>query len=218
MRRQCAIRLDRYGREDVEVVSLSGYVPADKLWGGERVTINLSTREDATFRGQPRLAAREVASLFAGESLDNDFVMASASHWERSANVGKVLKNVLTLEAGRRAGNIAREVVEAQAEIPPEHPRFKELLELGQNRYARARDEVKEMMRSVLVQNEGIKTSRADFTPEVWKDFDDCATIFFDNLVELFRRGRQLNSREASVEEIHDFLRREVFEAPRDHG
>ncbi len=209
-------RLDRYGRSDIEVVSLSGYVPADKLWMGERVTINLSSREDPANRGRPVPAVGTIASLIAGESSENDFVQASTSHWERSANVGKVAKNVVTLGMGLRAGRIAREVVEAQAEIAPEHPRYRELLDLGNSRYQGAREEFRQMMRNLLIQNEGIKASRADFTPEVWKDFEDCSTIYFSNLVELFRRARALNTREASPEHLKDFLKAEVFEAPRD--
>jgi len=209
-------RLDRFGRSDVEVVSLSGYVPADKLWMGEGVMINLSSREDGANRGRPVGAVGEIARLIAGESSGNDFVQASTSHWERSANVGKVAKNVVTLGMGLRAGRIAREVVEAQAEFSPEHPRYRELLDLGLSRYTTAREEFRQMMRNLLIQNEGIKASRADFTPEVWKDFEDCSTIFFPNLVELFRRARALNTREARPEQVRDFLKTEVFEAPRD--
>lgn len=209
-------RLDRYGRSDVEVVSLSGYVPADKLWSGERVQISLSAREDEAALGMPREAARLVARLLAGESLSNDYVSATLSHWERSSNVGKVLKNVFTLEAGWQAGRIARDVVEAQAEIDPDSPRYLELLELGRARYGEARESIKAMMRQVLIQNEGVKPQRADYKPEVWMDFDECATIYFDNLVELFRSAREMSIREASADDIRALLKNEVFEAPRD--
>ncbi|MFO1462449.1 MAG: hypothetical protein U1F66_01625 [bacterium] len=209
-------RLDRYGRSDVEVVSLSGYVPADKLWMGERVAINLSTREDPEQRGQPRSAAFEIARLLAGESRENDFVEASVSHWERSANVGKVAKNVFTLMAGLRAGRIARRVADDQVGLGERDPRLLELRNGGLGEYNQALSEIKEMMKSVLVQNEGIRFAKANYNNEVWVDFSECATVYFDNLVELFRRARQFNAREATVAEARDFLRQHVFEAPRD--
>ncbi|MBZ0173105.1 MAG: hypothetical protein K8E66_12035, partial [Phycisphaerales bacterium] len=56
----------------------------------------------------------------------------------------------------------------------------------------------------------------ADYKPEVWMDFDECATIYFDNLVELFRRASRMNIREASADDVHALLKNEVFEAPRD--
>jgi len=209
-------RLDRHGRGDVEIVSLSGYVPADKLWSGERVSVSLSTREDEANPGAPREAARIVGRMLAGDTLSNDYVTVTLSHWERSSNVGKVLKNVFTLEAGWRAGRIAREVVEAQQGLAPDNPRYRELLDLGRGRYAEAREQIKDMMRSVLLNNEGMKPRVADYKPEVWMDFDECATIYFDNLVELFRRARRMHIREASADDIHNGLKTEVFEAPRD--
>ncbi|MDL1872780.1 hypothetical protein FBR05_11350 [Deltaproteobacteria bacterium PRO3] len=209
-------RLDRHGRGDVEIVSLSGYVPADKLWSGERVSISLSAREDEANPGAPREAARLVARLLAGDTMSNDYVTATLSHWERSSNVGKVLKNVFTLEAGWRAGRIAREVVEAQQGLASDSPRYRELQDLGRGRYAEAREHIKDMMRSVLLNNEGVKPRVADYKPEVWMDFDECATIYFDNLVELFRRARRMSIREASADDIHNLLKTEVFEAPRD--
>ncbi len=209
-------RLDRHGRGDVEIVSLSGYVPADKLWSGERVSISLSAREDEANPGSPREAARIVGRMLAGDTLSNDYVTATLSHWERSSNVGKVLKNVFTLEAGWRAGRIAREVVEAQQGIGSDNPRHRELLDLGRGRYAEAREQIKDMMRSVLLNNEGMKPRVADYKPEVWMDYDECATIYFDNLVELFRRARRMSIREASADDVHGLLKDEIFEAPRD--
>lgn len=209
-------RLDAFGRDDVEVVSLSGYVPADKLWTGERVMVRLSTREVQRDANVPREAASLVARLLAGESGRNPYVVAETSHWEVSANVGKVLKNIFTMDAGWRAGRIAREVVEAQVDLPADHPRYRELFELGRSRYEEALKETRRMMVGMLVRNEGIKESRADFTPEVWRDIDDCATIYFENLVALFRRVRQRDWREASAESVNKLLSEQIFNAPRE--
>ncbi len=209
-------RLNQYGRDDVEIVSMGGYIPADMLWNGVQVRINLSTREDPARKSRPRHAATEVAQLFAGENQANDFVEASVSHWDHSNNLGKVAKNVFTLLMGYRAGEIARQIAEEQAKLRPEDPRHEELRDIGEGRYSRARKEIQAMMRGLLIVNEGIDPAKANYNREVNEDFEECSKIFFDNAVEVFRRARTLKLSNATPDEVRGFLKDNVFDAPRD--
>ncbi|HKX12716.1 MAG TPA: hypothetical protein VJP40_06155, partial [bacterium] len=212
-------RLARYGRDDVEIVSMAGYIPGDKLWRGEHVEVNLSTREDMTRKGNPRPAAELVARLLSGgsgPSFKGDYLSATVSHWDRSNNLGKVAKNVFTLMVGYEAGRIAREVVEQQSGVDRSNPRWSEVFDLGHNRYVRSKAEVWNMMQGLLVNNEGIKPLRALYNTAVFNDFDSCATIEFDNLVRVVRAAEELPIVGASPSDLHKFLEENVF-SPRQH-
>lgn len=207
-------RLSRYGRDDVEIVSVAGYIPGDKLWRGEHVEVNLSTREDPTRAGSPRHAADMVARLLtgsAGRTYESDQVTATISHWDHSNNLGKVLKNVFTLMVGYRAALTAREVVTQQAGLPSSDRRYAEALELGHSRYIRGREEVWEMMQGILTNNEGIKPSRARYNQAVYQDFDSCSRIEFETLVNVIRRAGEFRVTEAAPGDVTDFLQRNIF-------
>ncbi len=212
-------RLNRYGRDDVEIVSMAGYIPGDKLWRGEHVEVNLSTREDLARKGNPRPAAALAARLLSGASgptFTGDYLSATVSHWDHSNNLGKVGKNVFTLMVGYEAGRIAREVVQQQSQVERSSPRWNEIFELGHSRYARSRTEVWNMMQGLLVNNEGIKPLRARYNPAVYNDFDSCSTIEFDNLVKAARSAEELPIDGAAPADIHKFLQDNVF-SPRQH-
>ncbi len=208
-------RFRRFGRDDLEIVSTPGFIPADKVWNGELVKMNFSTREDEASPGNPGQAAFDAARLFAGEYLRNVFIIASVSHWERSNNVGKVGKNIFTLMMGRDAGRIAIEVAKQQEALALGDPTYPERLQQGRGRYAEARSKIKGMMQGLLINNEGIRSSRASYNPEVEIDFENCSEINFDNLVEAVRLARILDVRKDSPEVFREYLRDFIFEAPR---
>ncbi|HKY62907.1 MAG TPA: hypothetical protein VJR29_05745 [bacterium] len=212
-------RLERYGRDDVEVVSMAGYIPGDKLWRGEHVEVNLSTREDLVKRGSPRPAAPLIARLLSGADGPNtymgEFLSATVSHWDRSNNLGKVAKNVFTLMVGYEAGRIARGVVRDQSSVERNNPRWMELFELGRSRYSKVREDIWNMMQGLLVNNEGIKPLRARYNPAVFNDFDSCSKIEFENLVEVTRRAEALKVEEAAPGDITKFLQDNVFSPER---
>jgi hypothetical protein len=205
-------RLDARRRNDVEVVSMVGFMPGRMMWEGDLVEVNFSSREHEEGKG-PNPAASTIARLFAGEQMENDYIIATTSHWDLSNNVGKSAKNVFTLMAGLFAGRLARGATKGGVNVeqvvlnrgePVIDPERAEL------RYRRAAGEIWQMMVSLLVNNEGIKPSKARYRREIQNDYEGGAAIDFQEVMTIFGLAGQIPAEERTPARLREFLEEHV--------
>lgn len=217
--------LDRYGRQDVSVVSGGGYIPGKNLWSGKRAEMTFAGEERERGRAP---AAEFIARLLAGPSLDNGFLAATYTHHQRSTELGKTLKNVTTLMAGLEAGRLARWISDA-AQAAGEAKRYKpktgivaqlirgatEVVNPQGEYETKIRNPIYQLMEGVLSFNEvGIKAHKATYRQEVRNDYWNCTEIKMEEVIRVFQAARLVNVH--SPADMRVFLEREILRNPND--
>lgn len=170
--------MERYRRQDVEVVTGPGFLPADYLWLHRPVRMAFAGREfPAGRRHSP--AATRLARLFAGLGDTPYIEEVGVTHHQHSSELGKAMKNIASVLAGMMAVDFSR----SNRGKALEERDFRAALQL----------DIIEPMETLLLNTLGsegiIKQSRLSFRSEVMEDLHSCLGLDLARIRTLYEEA-----------------------------